>query len=82
MLIRTQRLTDTVRHFNVKLAWLNENFLRHTFQVAYSKSAHMLVDCCTKPNLSMALFCFSRYHLRLAYDSIQILLQNIMWIFF
>jgi len=55
-LIRTQRLTDTVRHFDVKLAWLNENFLRGTFQVAYSKSALMLVDCCTKPVNGSHLF--------------------------
>jgi len=55
-LIRTQRLMDTVRHFDVKLAWLNENFLRGTFQVASSKSALMLVDCCTKPVNGSHLF--------------------------
>jgi len=55
-LIRTQRLTDTVRHHDVKLAWLNENFLRGTFTVAYSKSALMLVDCCTKPVNGSQLF--------------------------
>jgi hypothetical protein len=48
-LIRTQRLTDTVRHHDVKLAWLNEHFLRGSFLVAYSKTALMLVDCSTKP---------------------------------
>jgi hypothetical protein len=55
-LIHTQHFTDTVRHFDVKLAWLHENFLRHTFQVAYSKSALMLVDCCTKPVNGSLLF--------------------------
>jgi hypothetical protein len=55
-LIRTQRLTDTVRHHDVKLAWLNENFLRGTFTVAYSKSALMLVDCSTKPINGAQLF--------------------------
>ncbi len=55
-LIRTQRLTDTVRHHDVKLAWLNENFLRGTFTVAYSKSALMLVDCSTKPVNGAQLF--------------------------
>jgi hypothetical protein len=48
-LIRTQRLTDTVRHHDVKLAWLNEHFLRGTFTVAYTKTTMMLVDCTTKP---------------------------------
>jgi hypothetical protein len=55
-LIRTQRLTDTVRHHDAKLAWLNENFLRGTFTIAYSKSALMLVDCCTKPVNGSQLF--------------------------
>jgi len=55
-LIRTQRLTDTVQHHDVKLAWLNESFLRGTFTVAYSKSALMLVDCSTKPINGAQLF--------------------------
>jgi len=55
-LIRTQRLTDTVRHHDVKLAWLNENFLRGSFTVNYSKSALMLVDCLTKPVNGAHLF--------------------------
>jgi len=55
-LIRTQRLTDTVRHHDVKLAWLNENFLRGSFIVAYSKTALMLVDCSTKPVNGSQLF--------------------------
>jgi len=55
-LIRTQRLTDTVRHHDVKLSWLNENFLRGTFIVLYSKTAFMLVDCCTKPVNGVQLF--------------------------
>ncbi len=45
-LIRTQRHTDTVRHHDVKLAWLNENFLQG-----------ILVDCCTKPVNGSQLFC-------------------------
>jgi len=48
-LIRTNCLTDTVRHHDVKLAWLNENFLTGTFDVAYTKTTLMLVDCITKP---------------------------------
>jgi hypothetical protein len=48
-LIIMQKLTDTVRHHDVKLAWLSENFLRGSFPVAYSKTALMLVDCSTKP---------------------------------
>jgi len=55
-LIQTQRLTDTVRHHDVKLAWFNENFLCGTFLVAYSKTALMLVDCCTKPVNGSQLF--------------------------
>jgi hypothetical protein len=48
-LLQTNRLTDTVRHHDVKLAWLNENFLRGTFIVAYLNTKHMIVDCITKP---------------------------------
>ncbi len=48
-LLRTNRLTDTVRHHDVKLAWLNENFLRGTFIVAYLNTKLMIVDCITKP---------------------------------
>ena len=55
-LVRTQRLTDTVRHNDVKLAWLNEHFLRGSFTIAYSKSAMMLVDCSTKPVNGSLLF--------------------------
>jgi hypothetical protein len=66
-LIRTQRLTDTVRHHDVKLAWLNENFLRGTFTVAYSKSVLMLVDCSTKP--AMVPSCFNRFPLQLVLGS-------------
>ena len=55
-LIRAQRLTDTVRHDDVKLAWLNKNFLRGSFIVAYSKTALMLVDCSTKPVNGSQLF--------------------------
>jgi len=76
-LIRTQQLTDTVRHHDVKLAWLNENFLRGTFTVAYSKSALMLVDCSTKPVNGAQLFqqiSFAigvRFYLLLVFASIQ-----------
>jgi hypothetical protein len=55
-LIRNQRLTDTVRHHAVKLSWLNDNFLRGTFNVSYSKTKMMLVDCSTKPVNGVQLF--------------------------
>ena len=48
-LVRTNRLTDTVRHHDVKLAWLTENFLAGTFRVCYTKTGLMVVDCITKP---------------------------------
>jgi hypothetical protein len=48
-LLHTNRLTDTVRHHDVKLAWLNENFLRGTFIVAYLNTKLMIVDCISKP---------------------------------
>jgi hypothetical protein len=56
VLVWTQCLTDTVRHHDVKLAWLNENFLRSSSIVAYSKTALMLVDCSTKPVNGSQLF--------------------------
>jgi hypothetical protein len=55
-LICTNRLTDTVLHHDVKLAWLNENFLTGTFDVAYTKSTLMLVDCNTKAVNGSQLF--------------------------
>jgi hypothetical protein len=55
-LIHTQRLTDTVRHHAVKLAWLNDHFLQGTFKIAYTKTALMLVDCSTKPVNGSQLF--------------------------
>jgi hypothetical protein len=48
-LVRTNRLTDTVRHHDVKLAWLSENFLSGLFRVCYTKTGLMVVDCITKP---------------------------------
>jgi hypothetical protein len=47
-LLHTHHLTATICHHNVKLAWLNENFLRGTFIVAYLNTK-MIVDCITKP---------------------------------
>jgi hypothetical protein len=49
-LLLTNRLTDTtVRHHDVKLAWLNENFLLGTFVAAYLNTKLMIVDCIIKP---------------------------------
>ena len=48
-LIRAQRLTDTVRHHDVKLAWLSEHFLNGTFTISSTKTTMMIVDCITKP---------------------------------
>ncbi len=48
-LIRTHRLTDTVRHHAVKIAWLNEHYLNNNLKMANTKTMLMLVDCNTKP---------------------------------
>jgi hypothetical protein len=48
-LVRTQCLTDTVRHHAVKIAWLNETFSTDQLKPAYTKSSLMLADCSTKP---------------------------------
>jgi hypothetical protein len=48
-LIRTHRLTDTVRHHAVKIAWLNEHYLNNNLKMANTKTTLMLVDCNTKP---------------------------------
>jgi hypothetical protein len=48
-LIRTNCLTDTVRHHAVKIAWLNENYSNDHLVPAYTKSSMMLADCSTKP---------------------------------
>jgi hypothetical protein len=87
-LIRTQRLTDTVRHHDVKLAWLHENFLRGSFLVAYSKTALMLVDCSTKPvngshlyhQISFAIG-VRFYPARLQQHYIDLDLDNFSWLY-
>jgi len=55
-LIRTHRLTDTVRHYAVKIAWLNEQFLHNHLHTAYTKTSHQLADCSTKPINGSQLF--------------------------
>jgi hypothetical protein len=55
-LVRTNRLTDTVRHHAVKIAWLNENFDNNQLQLAYTKTNLMLCDCSTKPTNGAKLF--------------------------
>jgi hypothetical protein len=60
-LLCTHCLTDTVRHHDVKLAWLNEHFLHGTFIVAYLNTKLMLVDCITKPVNGVQL------HLQISY---------------
>ncbi len=65
---------DTVRHHDVKLAWLNGIFLRGSSIVAYSKSALMLVDCSIKP--STVLNCSIRFLLLLESAFILIVHNN------
>jgi hypothetical protein len=55
-LVRTHRLTDTVRHHAVKIAWLNENFDNDQLKLAYTKTSMMLCDCSTKPSNGAKLF--------------------------
>jgi hypothetical protein len=55
-LIQTNRLTDTVRHYAVKIAWLNDQYLTNHLKMAYTKTGMMLVDCCTKPVKGSQLF--------------------------
>ncbi len=55
-LVRTHRLTDTVRHYAVKIAWLNENFNNDQLKLAYTKTSMMLCDCSTKPSNGSKLF--------------------------
>jgi hypothetical protein len=55
-LVRTNRLTDTVRSHAVKIAWLNENFNNEQLQLAYTKTSLMLCDCSTKPSNGAKLY--------------------------
>jgi hypothetical protein len=55
-LICTNRLTDTVRHHAIKIAWLNEHYLNNSLKLAYTKTSLMLVDCNTKPVNGSHLF--------------------------
>ena len=48
-LIKTSRLSDTVRHNAIKLAYLKEQMDEGAFYPASTKTSMMLVDCCTKP---------------------------------
>ncbi len=55
-LVRTHRLTNTVRHHAVKIAWLNENFDNDQLKLAYIKLSMMLCDYSTKPSNGAKLF--------------------------
>jgi hypothetical protein len=55
-LIRTHRLTDTVCHFAVKIAWLHDKFLANHLHAAYTKTSMQLADCSTKPVNGSQLF--------------------------
>ncbi len=55
-LIQTNRLTDTVRHHAVKIAWLNDRYLNNSLKLAYTKTSMMLVDCNIKPVNGSHLF--------------------------
>jgi hypothetical protein len=55
-LIRSHRLTDTVRHYAVKIAWLNEQFEHNHLKPSYTKTNLMLCDCITKPSNGAKLF--------------------------
>jgi hypothetical protein len=55
-LIRSHRLTDTVRHHAVKIAWLNEQFEQQHLKPSYTKTHLMLCDCITKPSNGAKLF--------------------------
>jgi hypothetical protein len=48
-LVKTSRLTDTVCHHALKLAYLKEKLDDHSICVAYAKTGMMMVDCTTKP---------------------------------
>jgi hypothetical protein len=55
-LIRTNHLTDTVCHHEVKISWLNEHYLNNNLKMANTKTSLMLVDCNTKPVNGSQLF--------------------------
>jgi hypothetical protein len=55
-LVRTHHLTDTVRHHDVKIAWLIENFDNDQLKLAYTKTTMMFCDCTTKPSNGAKLF--------------------------
>ncbi|MFN9980553.1 MAG: Ty1/Copia family ribonuclease HI, partial [bacterium] len=55
-LIRTNRLTDTVRHHAVKISWPNEHYLNNNLKMANTKTSLMLVDCNTQPVNGSQLF--------------------------
>lgn len=55
-LLRTNRLTDTVRHYAITIAWLNDQYLADHLKIAYTKTNMMLVDCSTKPVNGSQLF--------------------------
>jgi hypothetical protein len=47
-LICTHRLTDTVQHYAVKIAWPNDQFLANHLHAACTTSTMQLADCSTK----------------------------------
>jgi hypothetical protein len=55
-LIRTNHLTDTVRHYAVKISWLNEHYLNQNLNMTSTKTSLILADCNTKPLNGSQLF--------------------------
>jgi hypothetical protein len=55
-LIKTSRLTDTVRHNAIKIAYLKEKLDEAAICTAYTKTSLMVVDCTTKPVNGAQLF--------------------------
>jgi hypothetical protein len=53
---KTSRLTDTVRHNAVKIAYIKEQMDEDAVTPASTKTAMMLVDCCTKPVYGVHLY--------------------------
>lgn len=49
-LIWIYRLTNSVHHHVVKIAWLNKNFDSDQLKLAYTKTFMMLCECATKPS--------------------------------
>jgi hypothetical protein len=67
-------LPDTICHYAVEIAWLNDQLLTNQLHAAYTKISMQLADCSTKPVNGSQLFQSISYAIGQCYYPYQIII--------